>query len=102
MKGMVENSNLVVTAWDGKKLIGISRSVTDFYYACYLSDLAVDKNYQKMGVGKKLQTVTQEQLGPKCKLVLIAAPAADSYYEHIGFTRNEKCWVLARDQKISR
>ncbi len=100
MEGMVKNSNLMVSAWDGEKLIGIARSMTDFHYACYLSDLAVDKDYQGMGVGKKLQAITQEQLGPKCKLILIAAPAANSYYEYLGYTNNPRCWVLEREQTI--
>ena len=100
MEGMVANSNLIVTAWDGEVLIGIARSMTDFHYACYLSDLAVHKKYQRSGIGKKLQIKTQEQLGPNCKLILIAAPAANSYYEHIGFSNNLRCWILDRDKKI--
>jgi predicted GNAT superfamily acetyltransferase len=100
IEGMLKNSNLMVTAWDGERLIGIARSMTDFHYACYLSDLAVERKYQKSGVGKKLQILTQEQLGPKCKLILIAAPAANTYYEHIGFTNNQRCWVLEREQTI--
>jgi GNAT superfamily N-acetyltransferase len=98
---MVKNSNLMVTAWHGEELIGIARSMTDFHYACYLSDLAVHRDYQKCGVGKKLQAITQEKLGPKCKLILLAAPAANSYYEHIGFSNNQRCWVLDREQSIS-
>ena len=101
MEGMISNSNLTVSAWDGKNLIGISRCMTDFHYACYLSDLAVSQTHQKLGVGKELQRLTQNQLGPKCNLILIAAPAAHSYYEHIGFTHNERCWVLDRDSCIS-
>jgi len=101
MKGMISNSNLTVSAWDGKNLVGISRCMTDFHYACYLSDLAVNETYQKSGVGKELQRLTQNQLGPKCKLILIAAPAANSYYEHIGFTNNERCWVLERGSSVS-
>ena len=101
MEGMVNNANLMVSAWDGDKLVGIARSVTDFHYACYLSDLAVHKKYQKSGIGKKLQTITQQQLGPKCNLILLAAPAANSYYEHIGFTHNERCWVLDRERSIN-
>ena len=101
MEGMVKNSNLMVTAWDGGVLVGIARSVTDFNYACYLSDLAVHKKYQKNGIGKKLQVITQAQLGPLCKLILVAAPTANSYYEHIGFTNNQRCWVLDREQSIS-
>lgn len=101
MEGMVSNSNLTVSAWKEGHLVGIARSVTDFHYACYLSDLAVSKEHQKFGIGKQLQILTQQQLGPKCKLILIAAPAANQYYEHIGFTNNPRCWVLERKSSIS-
>lgn len=101
MEGMISNSNLTVSAWSGSELVGIARSLTDFHYACYLSDLAVSKKYQKSGIGKQLQSLTQKQLGPKCKLILIAAPAAHQYYEHIGFTSNPRCWVLERDSSIN-
>ena len=100
MEGMVNNSDLMVSAWHAEQLVGIARSMTDFHYACYLSDLAVHKQYQNRGIGKQLQIITQNQLGEQCKLILIAAPAADSYYEHIGFTRNPRCWVLDRNEKI--
>jgi len=100
MEGMIANSNLTVSAWQGEALVGLSRCVTDFHYACYLSDLAVSKEYQSSGIGKALQVMTQEQLGPECKLILIAAPAAHGYYEQIGFTHNERCWVLERDSRI--
>lgn len=101
IKGMLKNSNLVVTAWHENKLIGIARSITDFHYACYLSDLAVSINYRKKGIGKALQEKTQEELGPKCKIILIASPDANIYYKHIGFTNSNRCWVLERNQKIS-
>ena len=100
MEGMISNSNLTVSAWDSEKLVGISRCMTDFHYACYLSDLAVSAQYQKMGIGKQLQIFTQKQLGPRCKLILIAAPTANSYYEHIGFTNNPRCWVLERNTSV--
>lgn len=98
--GMITNSNLIVSAWDSGVLVGIARSVTDFHYACYLSDLAVTQSHQKSGIGKQLQVITQSQLGPKCKLILLAAPAANEYYEHIGFTNNTRCWVLERNSSI--
>jgi GNAT superfamily N-acetyltransferase len=101
MQGMISNSNLIITAWVGNILVGISRCVTDFHFCCYLSDLAVDSKYQKDGIGKNLQIKTQEQLGPKCMLILLAAPAANSYYKHIGFTHNERCWILNRNEQIS-
>ena len=101
LRGMINNSNLIISAWDDESLIGISRCVTDFHYCCYLSDLAVDQKYQSQGVGKELQIQTQKQLGPKCKLILISAPAANTYYQKIGFSNNERCWVLNRDEAIT-
>jgi|SRR5690606_2573175 GNAT superfamily N-acetyltransferase len=100
MEGMLSNSNLIVSAWHSNRLVGIARSVTDFHYACYLSDLAVALEYQRSGIGKQLQILTQEQLGPKCKLILLAAPDANQYYEQLGFEHNPRCWVLDREQSI--
>jgi GNAT superfamily N-acetyltransferase len=94
MEGMLAHSNLIVSAWDGSLLVGIARSITDFHYACYLSDLAVHQDYQRSGIGKRLQSLTQRQLGPRCKVILLAAPAASSYYGQLGYTPSDRCWLL--------
>ncbi|MEW9797746.1 GNAT family N-acetyltransferase [Alteromonas sp. CYL-A6] len=98
---MLTNSNLVVSAWQGDELVGIARSVTDFHYACYLSDLAVASSQQKGGIGRKLLALTQQQLGPHCKLILISAPDANRYYPALGFTHNDRCWVMNPEQVIA-
>ena len=54
IQAMLEHADLLCTAWDDSKLVGVARSVTDFEYCCYLSDLAVDKEYQRSGIGKEL------------------------------------------------
>ncbi len=100
MEGMVKNSNLQVSAWDSDRLVGIARALTDFHYACYLSDLAVDVAYQGHGIGSRLQSLVQQQLGPHCKLIVISAPAANAYYEQLGYLNNPRCWVLPREQTI--
>src|SRR5579862_4757216 len=80
MAAMLANANLIVTAWDGALLVGISRSLTDFAYATYLSDLAVRVSHQRLGIGKELIRRTQQAGGPHARLVLLAAPAAVDYY----------------------
>ena len=100
--GMVANAGLTVTAWDGELLVGVARSVTDFIYCCYLSDLAVDVAYQRQGIGVELIARTQAQLGPRCNLILLAAPAAADYYGHIGFNHHPRCWILPRDKRPGR
>ena len=94
---MVRHADLMVTAWSSDSLVGVARSVTDFGYCCYLSDLAVDRSFQRSGIGRQLIRLTQQQLGPQCKLILLSAPAASDYYPHIGFTQHQSAWVLQQD-----
>ena len=93
-EAMLKNANLTVTAWDGEILVGISRSLTDFAYVAYLADLAVDQQYQRSGIGKQLIEETKSRLGPECMIVLLAAPKANEYYEHIGFEHHPRAWTL--------
>ncbi len=91
---MFRHANLVVSAWDGELLIGISRTLTDFTYVGYLSDLAVRLSYQRKGVGKRLIQKTRERMGPRSMLVLLSAPKAVEYYPRIGFTQHNSAWIL--------
>ena len=95
LDAMMQNANLVVTAWDGDALVGISRTLTDFVYVGYLSDLAVHERWQRQGIGIGLIERTRAAMGPKSKLILLAAPAAVDYYPRIGFTHHPQAWILA-------
>ncbi len=90
---MLEHGNLIVTARENGQLIGIARSLTDFLFCTYLSDLAVDEKYQKMGIGKEL--IRQTKLAtPQAVLILLSAPTAVTYYPKIGLTQFEQCYIL--------
>ena len=93
MAGMLADADLVVTAWDGDLLVGISRSVTDWVYATYLSDLAVRLDYQSQGIGRELVRRTREET-PRATVVLLAAPKAVDYYPRIGMTQHNSAWIL--------
>lgn len=95
IQGMLDNSDLIVTAWEDEILVGIARSISDFYYCCYLSDLAVSENTQARGIGKQLIIETFKQLKPGCKMNLLAAPLAVEYYPHLGFEKHESAWILS-------
>ena len=92
MAAMLRNANLVVSAWDGDLLIGIARSLSDFCYATYLSDIAVRIAYQRQGVGRELVRRTQTE-GGDATVFLFAAPKAVDYYPHIGFAPGSG-WIL--------
>lgn len=90
---MLRGADLVVTARIDGRLVGISRSVTDWAFATYLSDLAVHREHQRRGIGLDLIRVTREA-APRARIVLLAAPAATGYYPRVGFARHESAWTL--------
>ncbi len=96
MKTMFENSNLVISAWDGDKLVGIARNLVDYGWVCYLSDLLVDAAYQKRGIGRHLIARTQEEIGPSCQLLLLSAAEAMEYYPHVGFKAVNNAFKIDR------
>lgn len=96
IRAMLEHADLIVTARSGEVLIGVSRAITDFAYCTYLSDLAVDVEFQKRGIGKELIRRTHEAAGFNTTLILLAAPKAVGYYSHIGMTKHDSCWIIPR------
>ena len=96
---MLRNANLVLTAWDNDQLVGIARSMSDFSFATYLSDLAVRLSYQKQGIGRELIRRTQEASG-EATVVLLSAPKAVDYYPRIGMKSHPSAWTLSHDQHL--
>ncbi|MCL6604390.1 MAG: GNAT family N-acetyltransferase [Paenibacillus sp.] len=93
---MIANADVLVSAWDGENPVGIARAITDHVYCCYLSDLAVRMDYQKMGIGKELVNVLKGHLGKEVMLLLLAAPSAMEYYPKIGFDKLDSAFIVAR------
>lgn len=100
MAAMLKHANIVITAWDGDLLVGISRALSDFSFVTYLSDLAVRVSHQRSGIGKELIRRTQVAGGPKAKIILLAAPAAAEYYGRIGFEHQPRAWLLDEGQTV--
>lgn len=94
LEQMLRKSDLIVTARSAGQLVGLSRAITDFSYCTYLSDLAVSVEYQKQGIGKQLLAKTHEAAGLQTRLILLSAPAAESYYPHIGLAQHHSCWTI--------
>jgi N-acetylglutamate synthase-like GNAT family acetyltransferase len=93
---MIDNADVTVSAWDGEKLVGVARAITDYTYCCYLSDLAVSAEYQKSGIGTVLVERLREHLGEEVSLLLLSAPTAMEYYPRIGFEKTEKAFLIPR------
>ncbi len=98
IQGMVDNADLTVTVRDGDgRLMGVARSVTDFAYCCYLSDLAVDRMCQRQSIGKELIRRTKDAAGgDKISLLLLSAQDGMEYYPKIGLDIFDNCFGIRR------
>ena len=97
---MVAGAALWATCRRAGELIGVARSVTDFSYCCYLSDLAVDQAFARQGIGRRLVAEIRARLGSRCSLILLSAPAAVDFYPHIGFTHHPQAWIMRPDDPV--
>ncbi len=93
---MIQHADLLAGAWVDDVLVGVARGVSDFSYCCYLSDLAVDRAYQRRGIGKALIEHIRKQLGDEVMILLVAAPEAKDYYKPLGFEWVERAWRIPR------
>jgi GNAT superfamily N-acetyltransferase len=93
---MIEHANLMAGAWVDDSLVGVARALTDFSYCCYLSDLAVDLAYQRIGIGKALIEYVKTQLSEDVAIILLSAPAAKDYYQPLGFEWADNAWRIPR------
>ena len=96
LRKMIDNADILITAWDGDKLVGVARALTDYCYCCYLSDLAVEKNYQHEGIGHDLISRLQGIIGDECNLVLLSPPESMEYYPKLGFEKSGNAFVITR------
>ena len=102
VESMIAHGNLTVTAWDGALLVGFCRTLTDFLYVGYLSDLAVRDTHQRQGIGTAMIERTRERMGPRSSLVLLSAPKAVEYYPKIGFTQHHSAWLLRAEDAFPK
>lgn len=56
LKDMIDNSQIVVTAWDENDMVGFARCVTDFVFNGQINNIVVDSRYRKIGIGKAMIT----------------------------------------------
>jgi GNAT superfamily N-acetyltransferase len=98
LQRMIDHSGLLITAWAGQQMVGVARAVSDFSYCCYLSDLAVDRSYQKQGVGKTLLERLKRKLSDEVSLILISVPEAEAFFLKAGFIRSDRSYIIPRSR----
>ncbi len=73
------------TAWDGKKLVGCARLLTDGYFFSTLSEILVLPDYQGIGIGRKLMEMVYE--ASPSTLSFGAQPQNEVFFEKLGYQK---------------
>ncbi|TAJ35214.1 MAG: GNAT family N-acetyltransferase [Reyranella sp.] len=87
LQAMLNGAGMIVTARLDRRLVGVSRTITDFSWCAYLAELAVSKSAQGLGVGRGLLDETRRLLGPQVTLVLTSMPDVTGFYERAEMAR---------------
>ncbi len=80
------SSTFVHSAWDGEKLVGCVRVLSDLHFRSIIYDLAVLPEYQHQGIGRELVRLCRADC-PDSEW-LVQTDCAQGFYEHIGFRKN--------------
>ena len=74
---------------DDGLLIGVLFGLTDFAYWLYVTDLGVDRRYERQGIGRKLMQTAHEMAGGEKDIAvyLVANENAVPFYEKLGMKK---------------
>jgi len=85
-------------AWDGTRLVGSIRILTDGYFFATIPEILVDPDYQRRGIGQRLMELALER-APRGKLAFGAQPESVAFFDRIGCERKLTSFVAARPLK---
>ena len=92
---MLEGTTQMISAWEGERMVGFARAISDQAYNGYISSVAVHPRWQGKGLGERLITALMEQ-NDEIKFVLTAVPGIHGFYEGLGFAQDPEAMVRYR------
>lgn len=99
---MLDHSDVVLCAWDGDRLVGFGRVLTDFIYRATIWDVIVDQAYQKQGIGTELvQGILNHPKLKKVELFWLCT-RRPVFYEKLGFSSKEQTGMVWSRSKHAR
>lgn len=90
---LVNNVSISIVARNEDNLIvGVLFGLTDFAYWLYVTDLGVDRNYERQGIGRRLMKAALEAAGGEKDIAvyLITNENAVPFYERLGMKRADE------------
>jgi ribosomal protein S18 acetylase RimI-like enzyme len=103
VRDMLAHSDLVLSAWDGSKLVGLGRVLTDYVYRASIWDVIVDKDYQGQDIGTQImQRILQHPDLKRVELFWLCTRDKQAFYEKLGFSAKEQTGMVWARSKQAR
>ncbi|HBO23896.1 MULTISPECIES: GNAT family N-acetyltransferase [unclassified Providencia] len=92
LENMLNNADLLISAWDEIQVVGFVRAITDFSSCCYIAELAIDTNYRQHGIDRQLMRMVAEELPPECDILFLSTESNHTGYLKLGFSQSPRAW----------
>ena len=95
------NSDSLITAWDGNRLVGLGNAISDGYLVVYYPHLLVHPDYQGKGIGRMIFNKFQKKYGNFHQQTLTADGKAIDFYRKCGFETagsTQSMWIYQGDE----
>jgi GNAT superfamily N-acetyltransferase len=79
------HSHSLVTAWDGKRLVGLGNAISDGFLVVHYPHFVVHPDYQRLGIGREMMARLMQRYQGFHQHSLIADRNAVAFYESCGF-----------------
>jgi len=92
------NSDALVTAWEGERLVGLGNALSDGHLVVYYPHLLVHPDYQGRGIGRRLVERLRARYRGFHQQLLVADGGAVEFYRRCGFERagnTTPLWIYA-------
>lgn len=102
-RDMLAHSDLVLSAWDGPRLVGFGRVLTDYVYRASIWDVIVDKDYQGQDIGTQImQRILSHPSLKRVELFWLCTRDKQAFYEKLGFSAKEQTGMVWARSKQAR
>jgi ribosomal protein S18 acetylase RimI-like enzyme len=103
-RAMLEETDLAISAWDGARLVGFGRVLTDYVYRASIWDVIVEREYQGQDIGTEIvQRLLHHPSLKRVELVWLCTRDKQAFYEKLGFSANEQIgmvWARAKHARL--
>lgn len=96
---LVKNASISLIARnDERKIVGVCFAITDFAYWMFITDLGVDRDYERRGIGRRLMDKALEVAGGEKDIIVYTLPNENAvgFYEKFGMSRSSEVMELNR------